>query len=342
MPDIAHDPTPSPSVPDVAPPPFAAFAAEMQPQSALRSAVARAERRPEPELLPPLLDAARLPDALAGPAQALARRLVEALRRKPGRGIVEALIQEFSLSSQEGVALMCLAEALLRIPDTGTRDALIRDKIGKGDWQAHAGGAPSLFIHAATWGLMITGKLVATSNEASLANALTRLIARGGEPLIRKGLDIGMRLMGEQFVSGETIAKALNNGRRFEARGFSYSYDMLGEAATIDEDARRYYAAYEQAIHAIGKASAGRGTRAMSARSGRACWTNSCRACAGSPCLRAATTSAFPSMPRRPIASGFRWIFSKRFASTQRSTAGRASASSCRRTSRPRRSRSTA
>ena len=210
-------------------------------------------------MLPSLLDAARLPDALAGPAQALARRLVEALRRKPGRGIVEALIQEFSLSSQEGVALMCLAEALLRIPDTGTRDALIRDKIGKGDWQVHASGAPSLFIHAATWGLMITGKLVATTHEASLANALTRLIARGGEPLIRKGLDIGMRLMGEQFVSGETIAKALANGRRFEARGFTYSYDMLGEAATIDEDARRYCAAYEQAIHAIGKASAGRG-----------------------------------------------------------------------------------
>jgi RHH-type proline utilization regulon transcriptional repressor/proline dehydrogenase/delta 1-pyrroline-5-carboxylate dehydrogenase len=259
MPDIDHESTAERPAPDPASAPFAEFARDIPSQSRLRAAIAHAERLPEPVLLPPLLAAAQLPDALGGPARELARRLVEALRRKPGRGLVEALIQEFSLSSQEGVALMCLAEALLRIPDTPTRDALIRDKIGKGDWQAHAGSAPSLFIHAATWGLMITGKLVATSNEASLANALTRLIARGGEPLIRKGLDIGMRLMGEQFVSGETIAKALANGRRYEARGFSYSFDMLGEAATVDEDARRYCAAYEQAIHAIGRASAGRG-----------------------------------------------------------------------------------
>ncbi|MGN6231492.1 MAG: trifunctional transcriptional regulator/proline dehydrogenase/L-glutamate gamma-semialdehyde dehydrogenase, partial [Trinickia sp.] len=137
--------------------------------------------------------------------------------------------------------------------------ALIRDKISKGDWKSHVGHAPSLFVNAATWGLMITGKLVTTNSEAGLSSALTRLIGKGGEPLIRKGVDMAMRLMGEQFVTGETISEALANSRKFEARGFRYSYDMLGEAATTEEDAQRYYASYEQAIHAIGKAAGGRG-----------------------------------------------------------------------------------
>ncbi len=154
---------------------------------------------------------------------------------------------------------MCLAEALLRIPDRATRDALIRDKISKGDWKSHIGNAPSMFVNAATWGLMITGRLVTTNSETGLSSALTRLIGRGGEPLIRKGVDMAMRLMGEQFVTGETISEALANSRKFEARGFRYSYDMLGEAATTEADAQRYYASYEQAIHAIGKAAGGRG-----------------------------------------------------------------------------------
>ncbi len=189
----------------------------------------------------------------------MAGKLVETLRGKSKGGGVEGLIHEFSLSSQEGVALMCLAEALLRIPDRATRDALIRDKISKGDWKSHVGQAPSLFVNAATWGLMITGKLVTTNSETGLSSALTRLIGKGGEPLIRKGVDMAMRLMGEQFVTGENISEALANSRKFEARGFRYSYDMLGEAATTEADAQRYYASYEQAIHAIGKAAGGRG-----------------------------------------------------------------------------------
>ena len=154
---------------------------------------------------------------------------------------------------------MCLAEALLRIPDAATRDALIRDKIATGDWRAHVGQSPSLFVNAATWGLVVTGRLTTTTSESSLGSALTRLIGRGGEPLIRKGTDLAMRMMGEQFVTGQTIAEALANSRKLEARGFRYSYDMLGEAATTAEDAARYYADYENAIHAIGKAAAGRG-----------------------------------------------------------------------------------
>src|SRR5688572_14583448 len=147
----------------------------------------------------------------------------------------------------------------LRIPDTATRDALIRDKISTGDWRAHVGHSPSLFVNAATWGLVVTGRLTATSNETSLSSALTRLIGRGGEPLIRRGTDLAMRMMGEQFVTGQTIEEALDNSRGLEAKGFRYSYDMLGEAATTAEDAARYLADYEAAIHAIGRASAGRG-----------------------------------------------------------------------------------
>ncbi len=239
--------------------PFLEFAQNVQPQSVLRAAITAAYRRPEPECLPFLIGQARLPANLADDVQAMAGKLVETLRGKSKGGGVEGLIHEFSLSSQEGVALMCLAEALLRIPDRATRDALIRDKISKGDWKSHVGQAPSLFVNAATWGLMITGKLVGTNSEASLSSALTRLIGKGGEPLIRKGVDMAMRLMGEQFVTGENISEALANSRKYEARGFRYSYDMLGEAATTEADAQRYYASYEQAIHAIGKAAGGRG-----------------------------------------------------------------------------------
>ena len=154
---------------------------------------------------------------------------------------------------------MCLAEALLRIPDKGTRDALIRDKISTGNWQPHLGNSPSLFVNAATWGLLLTGKLVSTHNEAGLTSSLSRIIGKSGEPMIRKGVDMAMRLMGEQFVTGETIAEALANASKFEAKGFRYSYDMLGEAALTEHDAQKYLASYEQAIHSIGKASHGRG-----------------------------------------------------------------------------------
>lgn len=271
-------------------PPFFEFGQDVQPQSVLRAAITAAYRRPEPECVPLLLGQARV----AGPEKvhAMASKLVHALWAKRSGGGVEGLIQEFSLSSQEGVALMCLAEALLRIPDRATRDALIRDKIVHGDWRSHMGGSQSLFVNAATWGLMITGKLVAVSSEQSLSKALTRLIGKGGEPLVRKGVNMAMRMMGEQFVSGQTISEALANNRKMEARGFRYSYDMLGEAATTAADAERYYAAYEQAIHAIGKAAAGRGIyegrasrsscrrciRVMRAPSATGSWPSCCRA----------------------------------------------------------------
>ena len=244
---------------ETGPTPFLEYARAVRPQSVLRARITAACRRPEPECLPLLLEQAKLPGTVVDAAAELARRLVEALRARLDGGGVEALTREYSLSSQEGVALMCLAEALLRIPDRATRDALIRDKIGAGNWQAHLGQSPSLFVNAATWGLLVTGRLTATSSESGLSAALTRLIARGGEPLIRKGVDMAMRMLGEQFVCGQTIGEALANSRKQEARGFRYSYDMLGEAATTAADAARYYRDYEQAIHAIGKSAGGRG-----------------------------------------------------------------------------------
>ncbi len=243
---------------------FSAFAPRPVPAApALRAAISAATRRAEPEALAPLLQAARMEPAQAAAVDALALRLAATLRgRKAGNGrngLVQGLLQEFSLSSQEGVALMCLAEALLRIPDAATRDALIRDKIGAGQWQTHMGKSPSLFVNAATWGLLLTGKLVATHSEGGLSSALARLIGKGGEPLIRKGVDMAMRMMGEQFVTGETIAQALENARTLEGAGFRYSYDMLGEAALTDADAAHYLQSYEHAIDAIGRASQGRG-----------------------------------------------------------------------------------
>ena len=242
-----------------APRPFEEFVRNVQPLAPLRARIAEACRRPEEACLPPLLAGAALPEPAARTARDLARRLVEALRAKGGRGGVEALMQEFSLSSQEGVALMCLAEALLRIPDAATRDALIRDKVGARDWRSHVGHSPSLFVNAATWGLVVTGKLTATNSEAGLAAALTRLIGRGGEPVIRRGVDLAMRMLGEQFVCGQTIEEALAKSRRMEAKGFRHSFDMLGEAAATAADAERYFWDYEGAIHAIGRAAGGRG-----------------------------------------------------------------------------------
>ncbi len=257
----AADPASHP--PDPHAHPFAALAPELHPQSALRAAVTRACRVAEPECVPPLVAAARLAPGQVADVHAQATRLAQRLRERGGaggkEGLVQGLIQEFALSSQEGVALMCLAEALLRIPDNATRDALIRDKIGDANWQSHIGRSPSVFVNAATWGLLLTGKLVSTHTEGGLASALSRVLAKGGEPIVRRGVDMAMRLMGEQFVTGETIAEALANAKKHEAEGFRHSYDMLGEAALTEDDAQRYRALYVDAIHAIGVASAGSG-----------------------------------------------------------------------------------
>jgi RHH-type proline utilization regulon transcriptional repressor/proline dehydrogenase/delta 1-pyrroline-5-carboxylate dehydrogenase len=198
------------------------------------------------------------PDAVQVAAHA--RQLVSAVRSQRAKASgVDHLMHEFSLSSEEGVALMCVAEALLRIPDADTADRLIRDKLGKAAWSAHLGQSPSLFVNAATWGLMLTGKLVATRSEEALGNALAQAVARCGEPVIRKSTELAMQLLGRQFVMGETIASGLERSQSNAARGYTHSFDMLGEAALTAADAQRFLTDYTNAIHAIGKASAGLG-----------------------------------------------------------------------------------
>lgn len=239
--------------------PFVGFAGPSAPRGALRATIRSAHRLPETECLAPLMAAARRNSAEHAVATQLARHLVTTLRAKGSRAPVEQLMREFSLSSAEGIALMCLAEALLRIPDAASRDALIRDKIGHGDWRSHLGHPTTLFAGAATWGLVLTGRVVGAPDESGLTAALTRVVRRAGEPAIRKGVDLAMRMLGGQFVTGRSIAEALRNGRRREALGFSYSYDMLGEAAMNAGDAARYAEDYAGAIAAIGAASGGRG-----------------------------------------------------------------------------------
>ena len=230
------------------------------PRSELRCAVEAAWFSPEPVCVPPLLEAARLPHDLRSPVEKMARELVSGLRATRVRSSgVDALMQEFTLSSREGVALMCLAEALLRVPDPATADRLIRDKLAKGDWQAHLGHSPSLFVNAATWGLLITGRLVSMVASDGLEAALTRLLKRGGEPLIRKGMDLAMRMLGDQFVLGRDIEEALQRAQVREAQGYRHSYDMLGEAAMTALDADRYFSQYAHAVEAIGQSASKRG-----------------------------------------------------------------------------------
>ena len=182
-----------------------------------------------------------------------AMALVEKIRSSARPGLMESFLAEYGLSSNEGVALMCLAEALLRVPDNITIDALIEDKIAASDWRKHLGHSTSALVNASTWGLMLTGKVL-EDGEAGLVGTLRAVIKRLGEPVIRTAVAAAMREMGHQFVLGQNIGDALNNARAYEGKGFTYSYDMLGEAAITEADARRYHLSYSSAISAIAKA----------------------------------------------------------------------------------------
>jgi len=189
-------------------------------------------------------------------------RLVEHARKSQKKqGVVESFLQEFSLGTREGLALMCLAEALLRTPDEGTRDRLIAEKIGSADWASHLGQSDSLFVNASTWGLMLTGKLVDADDEAKsdLPGFLKRVAGRLGEPVIRQAVAAAVRIMGEQFVVGRTIEAAL---KRSNKEGWLCSFDMLGEGARTTADAERYEKIYADAITAVGKAAKGQGPEA--------------------------------------------------------------------------------
>lgn len=177
------------------------------------------------------------------------------------QGVVESFLQEFSLGTREGLALMCLAEALLRTPDADTRDRLIAEKIGSADWASHMGQSDSLFVNASTWGLMLTGKLVDVDDEAKtdLSGFLKRIAGRLGEPVIRQAVATAVKIMGEQFVVGRTIEAAL---KRSDREGWLCSFDMLGEGARTVADAERYEKIYADAIEAVGKTAKGQGPEA--------------------------------------------------------------------------------
>ncbi len=233
---------------------------------------------PEPDPLRAAIQAATLADettciealvAEADPGVAARRRiaakatiLVERIRdREQSAGGLDAFMHQYDLSSQEGVMLMCLAEALLRVPDPDTADKLIADKIGDAHWERHLGQSESLFVNASTWALMLTGRVIRMEGAGigDPGSFLGRLVARSGEPVIRQAMVQAMRIMGRQFVMGRTIEEALDRAREAEVNGYRHSYDMLGESAHTAHDAERYFQAYQNAIIAVGRENAGRG-----------------------------------------------------------------------------------
>ena len=236
----------------------ASDAAAMPPRDAIR----RLYRGDEAALAERLLGEAALPAESASRVEATARELVQAVRAALRRqGGIDAFLHEYDLSSREGIVLMSLAEALLRIPDRDTADRLIRDKIVAADWERHLGKSESVFVNASTWALMLTGRVLEPSEvpHGGLGGILGRLIAKSGEPVIRQAVNQAMRLLGQQFVLGTNMADALRRAQDFEHKGYRFSYDMLGESARTMADAERYFAAYARAIAAIGEAAGGLG-----------------------------------------------------------------------------------
>ncbi|KAA2284019.1 bifunctional proline dehydrogenase/L-glutamate gamma-semialdehyde dehydrogenase PutA [Arenimonas fontis] len=224
----------------------------------LRARITAAYHRDEAEHLAELLEQARLPPAEQARVQATALALVGRTRiRAADPGMVEAFMRQYDLSSEEGVLLMCVAEALLRIPDRATADALIRDKLGEAEWKRHLGQSSSVLVNASTWGLMLTGRLVQLAEETrrDAIGAFRRLVGRAGEPAIRLAVRQAMKIMGHQFVMGRTIQEALERAAKDEKQGYLHSFDMLGEAALTRGDAERYFRAYRDAIEAIGAGS---------------------------------------------------------------------------------------
>ena len=228
---------------------------------ARRAAIAATYRMDEEACVAACLAQAQLPQDQAVRVQELAQDLVVAVRASDmGTGGIDAFLNQYELSSEEGVVLMCLAEALLRIPDADTRDELIKDKIGGAQWERHLGASSSLFVNASTWALMLTGRLVSVDTGFDWRNPgdlLGRVAARGGEPIIRQALAQGMRILGRQFVMGRTIEDALARAQEDEMRRYRFSYDMLGEAARTMADADRYFDSYADAIEKIGRSGEG-------------------------------------------------------------------------------------
>ncbi|MGB0798429.1 MAG: proline dehydrogenase family protein, partial [Planktomarina sp.] len=220
----------------------------------IRSEIRQFHRMGQDAVLDHLNQNGPLSDAFRTQTQATATAFVNTLRHDSTPGLMEVFLAEYGLSTSEGVALMCLAEALLRVPDAETIDALIEDKIAPSEWSNHLGQSSSPLVNASTWALMLTGKVLKDSE--GVAGVLRGAIKRVGEPVIRSAVSRAMRELGAQFVLGETIKKAQIRGQKQVAKGYSYSYDMLGEAAQTAADAASYFKAYADAISQLAQAAA--------------------------------------------------------------------------------------
>lgn len=238
------------------------FNGSLKTENKIRQTIRDAYRADENTVLEKLIPIAEIDVDAKSRAWDYARQLVVNIRKDQiGKGGVDALLNEFSLSTEEGIVLMCLAEALLRVPDKETADSLIRDKLSEGDWSSHIGNSDSLFVNASSWGLLLTGKLVNYSDKKkkNQFGLLKKTVGRLGEPVIRKAVRYAMKIMGTQFVMGHTIDSAIERAKDVEAKGYTYSYDMLGEGARTMKDADRYFDSYMKAIDAIGIAAKAKG-----------------------------------------------------------------------------------
>jgi RHH-type proline utilization regulon transcriptional repressor/proline dehydrogenase/delta 1-pyrroline-5-carboxylate dehydrogenase len=216
----------------------------------LRARIAADIRAEEATLLRRLIDGAALDAAARARIAARAAELVRTIRARSRPGMMEVFLDEYGLSTDEGIALMCLAEALLRVPDAETIDALIEDKISASDWGRHLGQSTSPLVNASTWALMLTGKVLSDEGPG-IAGTLKGIARRLGEPVIRTAVSRAMKELGRQFVLGRDISEARARAKGMERKGYTYSYDMLGEAAMTERDAQRYHLAYAQAISSI-------------------------------------------------------------------------------------------
>lgn len=219
--------------------------------STIRKNLRNAHLMDESICIDDLIETANLPAELRLDISNRAAQIVESIRAQTSPGLMEVFLAEYGLSTDEGVALMCLAEALLRVPDAKTMDDLIEDKLSDQSWSKHIGHSDSSLVNASTWALMLTGRVLSEDAETGITASMGRLIKRLGEPVIRRAVKAAMKEMGNQFVLGETIEDAVKRGASREAKGYTYSYDMLGEAALTDKDALGFVKSYEDAIDYI-------------------------------------------------------------------------------------------
>lgn len=232
------------------------FAIPPPPVGPLRAVIRKTYLADEALAIEPLINEARFGPAARARIEARARELVSNMRAQRRAGGIEVFLQEYGLDTEEGIVLLCLAEALLRIPDTATADRLIQDKLASAHWEQHLGRSGSLLVNASTWGLMLSGKLVQLDGEAGHgpSSLLEKLAARLGEPAVRVALKQAMAILGHQFVAGRTIEESLQRTRSPALRAYRHSFDMLGEAVLTRADAERYLESYRLAISAVGAA----------------------------------------------------------------------------------------